>query len=73
MQVIFQYQKIQARRKEKHLTQEMLAEFCDCSSRYLRELEHGRMCNPSAVLVHLLTYALDISVEELLEIRYEEP
>ena len=73
MQVIFQYQKIRARRKEKHLTQEMLAECCDCSLRYLWDLEHGRKCNPSAVLLHLLTRALDISMEEILEIQYDAP
>lgn len=73
MQVIFRYQKIQTRRKEKRLTQEVLAECCDCSSRYLRDLEHGKKCNPSAVLLHLLTHALDISMEELLEIQYDEP
>ena len=65
MRVTFLHQRLQQKRKEKHLTQEMLAEQCDCSVRYLRDLEAGAKQNPSGALVCRITYVLGIHAEEL--------
>lgn len=73
MIVVFQHETLRLRRKEKCLTQEMLAERCGCSPRYLRDLEAGTKCNPSAALLIQFVYALDISAEELMATCPEEP
>ena len=73
MTVKFQYQKLQQRRKEKQLTQETLAELCGCSPRYLRDLENGIKCNPSAALLFQFVHTLDIPAEELMETQSEDP
>ena len=72
MKVTFQYQKLQQRRKEKQLTQERLAELCGCSPRYLRDLEAGAKCNPSADLLIRFVYVLDVPAEELMAAQSEE-
>ena len=72
MIVVFQHETLRLRRKEKHLTQEMLAERCGCSPRYLRDLEAGEKRNPSAALLIQFVYALDISAEELMAAQPEE-
>ena len=71
MTVHFQYELLRKRRKELNMTQEMLAEFCGCSPRYLRNLEAGKKRNPSAILVRRMAFVLEISMEELLVIREE--
>ena len=72
MRVTFLHQRLQQKRKEKHLTQEMLAELCDCSVRYLRDLELGAKCNLSAALLIQILYALDVPAEELLRIEQDD-
>ena len=66
MKVIFLSQNLRQKRRERHLTQEMLAERCDCSVRYLRDLETGVKDNPSAALFLQLVFALNVSAEELI-------
>ncbi len=66
MEVEFHYHRLRQLREEKHLTQEQLAELCDCSSRYLRELESGRKRNPSAALLLQVLYALDVPAEDVI-------
>ena len=72
MRVIFLHERLQQKRKEKHLTQEMLAERCDCSVRYLRDLELGVKCNLSAALLIQILYALDVPAEELRRIEQDD-
>ena len=69
MTVHFQYELLRKRRKELNMTQEMLAECCGCSPRYLRNLEAGKKRNPSANLVRRMAIVLEISMEELMVIR----
>lgn len=73
MTVIFQHQLLQQRRKEKQLTQETLAELCNCTPRYLRDLENGRKNNPSASLVRQIAFILELSAEELLLLQVNDP
>ena len=72
MRVTFLHERLQQKRKEKHLTQEMLAERCDCSVRYLRDLELGVKCNLSAALFLQITYVLDVPADELLRIEQDD-
>jgi len=67
--VYFQYELLWKRRKELHMTQEMLAEFCGCSPRYLRNLEAGKKRNPSAILVRRMAIVLEIPMEDLMVVR----
>lgn len=73
MNIVFQHHILQQRRKEKHLTQEVLAELCGCSPRYLRDLEAGTKTNPSATLLIRFVYTLDLSVDELMSVQTEDP
>ena len=73
MNVVFQHHILQQRRKEKHLTQETLAELCGCSPRYLRDLEAGTKHNPSAALLIQFVYVLDVSAEELMVKHTDNP
>ena len=72
MRVTFLHQRLRQKRKEKHMSQEMLAEQCDCSVRYLRDLEQGTKCNLSASLLFQIVTALDVSAEELMHIEEEK-
>ena len=72
MRVIFLHQRLQQKRREKQLTQEMLAERCDCSVRYLRDLELGAKCNLSAALFLQIISVLDIPADELLRIEQDD-
>lgn len=65
MTVKFQHEKLRQQREEKNLTQEILAERCDCSARYLRDLEAGRKHNPSGALLVQLGMALGMPAETL--------
>ena len=71
MTVLFRYDILRQRRKELGLTQEVLAELCGCSPRYLRNLETGKKRNPSAILVRRIAFVLQIPVEELLIVQLE--
>ena len=66
MRVTFLHQRLRQKRKEKHMSQELLAEQCNCSVRYLRDLERGVKCNLSASLLFQIITALDVSAEELM-------
>ena len=68
----FSSQKLRAVRQEKKISQMFLAELCDSSDRYIRDLERGRKANPSATLVYLLSRALDVPMDDLMEIKQEE-
>ena len=72
MKVTFLYQRLRQKRKEKHMSQEALAERCDCCVRYLRDLERGAKCNLSAALLLRIMATLDTSAEELMCIEYDE-
>lgn len=71
MVVNFMYETMANYRRERKLTQETLAEACGCSVRYLRDLERGVKSNPSGTLVGKLAYALEVPMEELLQLNQE--
>lgn len=71
MNVLFRHDVLRQRRKDLGLTQEMLAELCGCSPRYLRDLETGTKHNPSAMLVRRMAFVLQIPVEDLLILQME--
>ena len=58
MNVSFDAEKLQSKRKHLNLTQAMLAEKADTSERYVRSLEASKKVNPSAVLVFRLSGVL---------------
>ena len=67
----FSGEKLRDARRRKNITQEVLAEKADLGDRYIRDLESGRMRNPSAVLVCQMSQALDIQMDELMDIKQE--
>ena len=68
----FDAQKLRAARVNRQMTQESLAEQCNTTDRYIRDLETGRKNMPSAALVCRLSLALDVSMESLMEITQEK-
>lgn len=68
----FNAQKLRAARERQCLTQEALAERCDTTDRYIRDLETGRKDMPSAALVCRLSLALGLPMEDLMEINEEK-
>jgi transcriptional regulator with XRE-family HTH domain len=68
----FDSEKLRAARKHKKLSQMHLAELCDSSDRYIRDLERGTKENPSAALVCLMSKVLEVPMEELVKIEKEE-
>ena len=58
--------------KKKDITQEALAEQAGASDRYVRDLESGRKSNPSAVLLCQMPKALDIPMDDLMELLAED-
>ena len=72
MLVKFDAQKLRAARVNRHMTQESLAERCNTTDRYIRDLETGRKNMPSAALVCRLSLALDVPMESLMEITQEK-
>ena len=72
MHVIFRSDRLKTARSAKKLTQEELAERCHTSDRYIRDLEQGRKHRPSAEMLCLLAITLEISMDELVDIRQEE-
>lgn len=68
----FDSAKLRAARKQKKLSQMHLAELCDSSDRYIRDLERGAKENPSAALVCLMSKVLEISMDDLVKIETEE-
>ena len=57
--------KLRARRKEKELTQEKLAEESGLSDRYIRSLE-SETAQPSASALYRLSQALEVPMDELM-------
>ncbi len=68
----FDSEKLRMARKQKKLSQMHLAELCDSSDRYIRDLECGIKENPSATLVCLMSKILEIPMDELIKIDLEE-
>lgn len=63
----FNAEKFRDMRKKKNLTQERLAEQANSTDRYIRDLESGRKNNPSASLLHQMSKALEVSMDDLME------
>ena len=68
----FNADKLRTARIERNITQETLAERCDTTDRYIRDLEAGRKDMPSAALVCRFSLALDVPMESLMDIVQEE-
>ena len=72
MMAKFNADKLRAARANRNMTQEMLAERCNTTDRYIRDLEAGRKDMPSAALVCRFSLALDVPMESLMDILQEE-
>ena len=72
MQAVFCSSRLKEARLQKNLTQEQLAEACQTSDRYIRDLESGRKSHPSAEMVCLLASTLEISMTDLMSVQSEE-
>ena len=72
MMAKFNADKLRVARANRNMTQEMLAERCDTTDRYIRDLEAGRKDMPSAALVCRFSLALDVPMESLMDIVQEE-
>ena len=72
MQVVFRFDRMKKARLKKKMTQEVLAERCNTSDRYIRDLEKGRKMQPSAAVVCLIASVLEIPMETLLAPRQED-
>lgn len=68
----FDADKLRETRKSRNLSQMRLAELCDITDRYIRDLECGRKCNPSAAMLRRLSTVLGITMEDLIEIEMGE-
>ena len=64
--------KLRAMRRKKKLSQMHLAELCESSDRYIRDLELGVKENPSAALLYLLSRVLETPMEALMIETNEE-
>ena len=71
MQVNFRADRLRKARIKKKLTQEALAEKCNTSDRYIRDLEQSRKNHPSAEILCLLAASLEISMDELVDLGEE--
>ena len=72
MNVSFDAEKLQSKRKHLNLTQAMLAEKAVTSERYVRSLEASKKVNPSAVLVFRLSRVLQLTMDDLMTVRLED-
>lgn len=72
MQVTFRHERLREARNKKNMTQEMLAECCNTSDRYIRDLERGRKSHPSAEMLFLLASSLEIPMEALVDMEQED-
>ena len=68
----FNANKLRSARMKRGMTQEALAERCNTTDRYIRDLESGRKESPSAALVCQFSQALDIPMEALMDIIQEK-
>ena len=57
--------RISALRKQKHLTQTMLAQIVGVSRPYLSDVETGKYKNPGSLLLLRLAKALDVKAEDI--------
>lgn len=73
MKLYFRSNKMKEARIKKKITQEDLAELCNSSDRYIRDLELGKKSHPSANILYLLSLHLEIPMDELIEVREEFP
>ena len=73
MQVVFRHKRLKEARLNKNMTQELLAERCNTSDRYIRDLERGRKSHPSAKMLCLLAATLEIAMDELIDTEEETP
>ena len=71
MMAKFNADKLRAARANRNMTQETLAERCNTTDRYIRDLESGRKDMPSATLVCQFSMALDVPMEYLMDIVQE--
>ena len=71
MIVTLNRKKLRARRREKALTQEMLAEESGLSDRYIRSLE-SETAQPSASALYRLSIALEVPMDELITAILDE-
>lgn len=67
--VTFSGKKLREVRKSRGISQALLAEKADSSIRYIRSLEVGEKSNPSVKLIYLVSIALAIPMEDLLEVE----
>ena len=65
MTVTLNREKLRARRREKALTQEKLAEQSGLSDRYIRSLE-GEASQPSASVLYRISQALEVPMDDLM-------
>ena len=65
MTVMLNRKKLRARRREKELIQEKLAEESGLSDRYIRSLE-CEAAQPSAAVLYRLSRALEVPTDELI-------
>ena len=72
MLVIFDGTKLREIRNQRDISQAELADRADTAIRYLRTLEKGRKRKPSAELVCKFAIALDVPMETLMQIQFEE-
>ena len=70
--VLFDANKLQAKRKNLNLTQAVLAEKADTSERYVRSLEASEKLNPSAILVFRLSRVLQLTMDDLMTVKTED-
>jgi len=73
MQVVFRHKRLKEARLKKNMTQEFLAERCNTSDRYIRDLERGRKSHPSAEMLCLMAATLEIAMDELIDTEEETP
>lgn len=73
MEVNFKGELLHEKRISKNLTQGQLAELCETEDRYIRALESGAKKMPSAVLVFRMSKALDMTMEEFMEVTKSSP
>ena len=71
MIVTLNRKKLRARRREKELTQEKLAEESGLSDRYIRSLE-SETAQPSAPALYRLSLALEVPMDELMTAAVDE-
>lgn len=72
MEITFHKERLKKERLQKNLTQQELAELCNSSDRYIRDLETGKKAHPSASMLYRIASSLEIPMEELVDIKKQE-